>query len=94
MISNRWRRNMSEGSRLAMALVGATICIIAIPLGLYIWLVWGWYEGAMLVYNSIANATGAGDFAWGIIKFFVGASCGAIIGAVTFLIGGFLIDKA
>jgi hypothetical protein len=70
---------------------GVLFLLAAIPAGFYIWLVWGWYEGAMLLYNSIANATGAADFAWGAIKVIAGAALGGVVFWISVAIGGMLM---
>lgn len=63
--------------------------MFAIPLGLYVWLKWGWYDGFVLAFNAIMNEPrDAGNFAWGVIKVLSGGFLGALTGYVTFLCGG------
>lgn len=75
-------------------LLGLLLMIVAIPLGLYMWLKWGWYDGFVLAFNAIMNdPKSAGDFAWGIIKILVGGFVGALTGYIAFF-GGALITAA
>lgn len=73
---------------------GILLMCLAIPIGLYMWLKWGWYDGFVMAFNAIMNdPKSAGDFAWGIIKILVGGFVGAITGYVAFF-GGALITAA
>jgi hypothetical protein len=88
---NRFRRPTSpatKAGKILLGLVGVVALLVAIPVGLYVWFIWGWYEGLTLVYNSIANASGAGDFAWGVVKFLAGNFLGVLSGIGCFFIGG------
>lgn len=67
------------------------LMLIALPLGLYIWLKWGWYDGFILAFNAVmTDPKNAGDFAWGIIKILVGAVAGSLTGYITFMAGGII----
>lgn len=68
-------------------ILGVLLMIIAIPVGLYMWLKWGWYDGIMLMWDAFNTTKSGGDFAWGLIKFMVGGAVGAICGWVTFFAG-------
>ena len=39
------------------------------PFALWVWFYWGWYEGLLMLYNSIAMHSGGSDFAGGIVHF-------------------------
>lgn len=65
--------------RTFLSVFGLLIAIAGVVAGCYVWFVWGWYEGLMLLYDSIANKTGAGDFAYGVIKILCGSTLGVLV---------------
>lgn len=74
--------------------LGIFLSILAIPLALYIWLKWGWYDGFVLAFNAVMNdPKSAGNFAWGVIKILIGGAFGAIIGLMAFFIGSLMAVK-
>ena len=56
--------------KILLAILGIILILVAVPLGLYIWIYWGGYEGLMMLYNAVANGTGAGDFAGGLLTLY------------------------
>ena len=73
-------------------ILGLLLMVVALPIGLYIWLKWGWYDGFVLAFNAImTEPKSATDFAWGLIKIFCGAAVGAITGYVTFFFGALIL---
>jgi len=73
---------------------GILMMCLAIPLGLYMWFKWGWYDGFVMAFNGIMNdPKSASDFAWGVIKILVGGFVGVLTGYAAFF-GGALITAA
>jgi len=70
---------------------------LAIPFGIYVWLIWGWYEGFVMAFNAIMNdPKSASDFAFGVIRIILGGFLGALSGILVFWLSlalGILGDK-
>jgi hypothetical protein len=65
-----------------IALIGM---LVSIPITLYIWLVWGWYDGFIMAFNALLNdPKSASDFAYGIIKVLLGSFLGVLTGTLVF----------
>lgn len=75
-------------------IIGIILMILALPVGLYMWLKWGWYDGFVMAFNSVMNEPkSASDFAWGVIKVIAGTTIGILSGYFMFIIGGILTIK-
>ena len=73
--------------------LGLLLMIIAIPLGLYVWLKWGWYDGFVLAFNGLMNdPKSASDFARGVCKVLIGGAAGAFTFWSVFF-GGLIIGS-
>jgi hypothetical protein len=59
--------------------------VIAIPFGIYIWLVWGWYGGFVMAFNAVMNdPKSAADFAFGVMRVILGGFLGVMSGMLVF----------
>lgn len=71
--------------------------LAAIPFGIYVWLVWGWYDGFVMAFNAVmTDPKSASNFAFGVMRIIFGGILGVITFYITFILSltvGILGDK-